>query len=117
MPDVVSILWRLFSVEWQGVPVASLFVFAVGGLMYVAMSRSPTPSTPRALAVRRPGWIARRRARAGIRHRDDRVGVGYTSATRSVHLSGRELAHHGALFGGPGSEKNSHRALRHQPAP
>jgi hypothetical protein len=27
----------------------------------------------------------------------------YTAATRSVHLTERELAHHGALFGGPGS--------------
>jgi hypothetical protein len=74
MPDALSALIRLFSVQWNGLPVASLVVFAVGGLMYVAMSRSSTTATtPRALAVHRPGWIARRRARAGIRHRHDRV--------------------------------------------
>jgi hypothetical protein len=37
MPDVI---WRLFSVTWQGVPVASLAVFVIGGLMYAAMSMS-----------------------------------------------------------------------------
>jgi len=59
------------------------------------------------MAIRRPGWIARRRARAGIAHRRDRVGVGYKSAVGAVHLTARELAHHGALFGGPGSGKTT----------
>ena len=58
-----------------------------------------------AIAMRRPGWIARRRARGGIAHRRDRVGVGYKSAVGTVHLSVRELAGHGAAFGGPGSGK------------
>ncbi len=36
-------------------------------------------------------WLdCRRRARGGISHKRDRVGVGYTSATSSVHLSMRE---------------------------
>src|SRR6266568_4554357 len=57
MPDVLSALIRLFSVQWQGVPVASLAVFAVGGLMYVAMSRSPTSATPQAPACVAPGGL------------------------------------------------------------
>src|SRR5215210_251325 len=91
MPDVLT-LW-------------SLAVLAIGGVMYVVMSRA-TRSSP-TLAVRRPGWVARRRARGGIAHRDDRVGVGYRSAVGAVHLTARELAHHGALFGGPGSGKTT----------
>jgi hypothetical protein len=84
MPDILT-LW-------------SLAVLVIGGGLYLAMSRS----SPRAMAVRRPGWIARRRARGGIRHRRDRVGIGYRSAISTVHLTARELAHHGAVFGGPG---------------
>src|SRR5215210_7845420 len=91
MPDVLT-LW-------------SLAVLAIGGVMYVVMSRA-TRSSP-TLAVRRPGWVARRRARGGIAHRDDRVGVGYRSAWGAVHLTECELAHHGALFGGPGSGKTT----------
>ncbi len=60
-----------------------------------------------AIAVRRPGWIARRRARAGIAHGRGRVGVGYRSAVGAVFLTERELAHHGVLFGGPGSGKTT----------
>jgi len=86
----------------------SLAVLAIGGLLYVAMSMSTRSSaTSTAIAVRRPGWIARRRARAGIGHPRGRVGVGYRSATGAVHLTERELAHHGALFGGPGSGKTT----------
>ncbi|HVQ42377.1 MAG TPA: hypothetical protein VMS54_09225, partial [Vicinamibacterales bacterium] len=84
----------------------SLAVLAIGGLMYLVISRSSTSPTS-ALTVRRPGWIARRRARGGITHKRDRVGVGYTSATRTVHLTSRELAHHGVVFGGPGSGKTT----------
>ena len=78
MPDALSALFRLSAVQWNGLPIAYLAVFAIGGLMYVMMSMS-TRSSPRSstsLAVRRPGWIARRRARGGIAHRPDRVGVG-----------------------------------------
>ena len=72
MPDVLT-LW-------------SLAVLAIGGLMYLVMARS-SATTSAAIAVRRPGWIARRRARGGIRHKHDRVSVGYRSATAAVHLS------------------------------
>src|SRR5215210_7423681 len=98
MPDVLT-LW-------------SLAVFIIGGLMYVAISRSTRSSaTSTAIVVRRPGWIARRRARGGISHPRGRVGVGYKSAVGAVHLSERELAHHGALFGGPGSGKTTYLQL------
>jgi hypothetical protein len=73
MPDALT-LW-------------SLAVLVIGGLMYAAMSmstRSAPSSSP--IAMRRPGWIARRRARGGISHRRDRVGVGYKSAVGAVHL-------------------------------
>jgi hypothetical protein len=105
MPDL---LLRLAATSWTGLPIAAIAMFAFGGLLYVAMLRSsPTASSrPSALAVRRPGWIARRRARGGITHRHDRVGVGYTSATRAVHLSVCELAGHGLAVGGPGSGKS-----------
>jgi hypothetical protein len=93
MPDALT-LW-------------SLLVFVIGGVMYIAMSRSTAAHTSTTLAIRRPGWIARRRARGGISHPEGRVGVGYRSAVGAVHLTERELAHHGALFGGPGSGKTT----------
>ena len=68
--------------------------------------RRPGSSTRRGTSGR-PGWIARRRARAGISHGRGRVGIGYVSATRTMTLSGRELAGHGAVFGGPGSGKTT----------
>src|SRR6266498_550707 len=92
MPDVLT-LW-------------SLAVLAIGGLMYLVMARASATSST-AIAVRRPGWIARRRARGGIAHRRDRVGVGYRSAVGAVHLTARELAGHGLTVGGPGSGKTT----------
>jgi len=82
-------------------------IFAVGGLLYLAMSRSTSgPSSTRAPAVRRPGWIARRRARGGIDHRAG-VGVGYRSAVGAVHLTVAELAGHGVAVGAPKSGKTN----------
>jgi hypothetical protein len=94
MPDALT-LW-------------SLAVLVIGGLMYAMMSMS-TRSAPlaSAVAIRRPGLIARRRARSGITHRSDHVGIGYKSAVGEVHLTLRELAGHGAAFGGPGSGKTT----------
>ena len=37
MSDVIS---RRFSVQWNGLPVANLAVFVLGGLMYAARSMS-----------------------------------------------------------------------------
>src|SRR5688572_16475614 len=87
----------------------TIAVFVIGGLMYAVMSMSTrsSASSSTAIGVRRPGWIARRRARGGIAHPRGRVGVGYRSAVGAVQLSDRELAHHGAVFGGPGSGKTT----------
>ena len=85
MPDALSARFRTFSVQWDGLPVASLVIFAVGGLMYLAMSAATrsTMST-RAIAARRPGWIARRRARGGIDHSRGRVGCRLPSADHAL---------------------------------
>ncbi len=110
MPDALSTLVRLFSVQWNGLPVASLVLFAVGGVMYLAMARASAPAT-RSLARRSPGWIARRRARGGIAHHRGGIGVGYRSATAAVHLDLSALNHHGYVGGAPGSGKTT-RATR-----
>jgi hypothetical protein len=69
-------------------------VFAIGGLLYLVMSLSTRSSTSSSTSinVRRPGWLARRRARGGITHRRGRVGVGYQSEFGRVELTKRELA-------------------------
>jgi hypothetical protein len=54
-----------------------------------------------------PGWLARRRPRAGIGHGRSSWGVGYRSALGGVRLSDREFADHGVLFGAPGSGKTT----------
>jgi hypothetical protein len=93
-------------VQWNGLPVASLVVFAVGGLMYAGMYISTTsPSTTRAPATRRPGRVARRRARGGIRPTKPGAAIGYGSATHQVGLSPRELTLGGLILGALGSGK------------
>jgi hypothetical protein len=106
---MTDIFARLWVVRWNGVPIAYAVVVSIGGPMYAVMSLSTrsSASSTTAITVRRPGWLARRRARGGIAHKRDRIGVGYTSATSTVYLTGRELAHHGAVFGGPGSGKTT----------
>lgn len=66
MPDALT-LW-------------SLAVLVIGGLMYAAMSMSTrSASSSTSIVVRRPGWIARRRARGGIF-----IGaIAWVSATRA----------------------------------
>jgi hypothetical protein len=85
----------------------SLAVLVIGGLMYAAMSMSTrsAPSTPSPVAVRRPGWIARRRARSGIRPTKPGAAIGYASATRRVVLSPCELSLGVLILGTPGSGK------------
>jgi hypothetical protein len=96
-------LIRLSSAEYT-----PIVLLAMLGVLYVTLSIKPRSSTStRMKPVRRPGWIARRRARRGVQHKHDQVGVGYTSATRSVHLSLKELAGHGLTLGGPGSGKTT----------
>lgn len=55
-----------------------------------------------------PGWIARARASRGITHTGGRVGLGYESGfLGAVYLSLKELGHHGAIFGAPGTGKTT----------
>lgn len=102
MPDIVMLLWRFFSLDW--VPVAAL---AMLGIACLAISRGPRRSPGQTLAVRRPGWIARRRARAGISHPRGRVGIGCRSAVSASHLDLVSLNHHGYVGGARGSGKTT----------
>ena len=103
------------SGELAGVPLTTLLAVAVGVLVLVArVARLGTFSTPtaartsRALAVRQPGWLTRRRAASGIQHGPERVGVGYERAIfGTVHLTLAELNHHGYLGGATGSGKTT----------
>ncbi|MDQ6671044.1 MAG: type IV secretory system conjugative DNA transfer family protein, partial [Chloroflexota bacterium] len=90
--------------------VIAVILLSLGGVSVLLVGRSNSTSSSastRTLVVRRPGWIARRRARGGITHRHDRVGIGYASATKPVHLSLAELAGHGLAVGGPKSGKTT----------
>src|ERR671922_1998593 len=99
--------------KWHGIPIVGIAEVAVGGAAAVAMARATSPRAraahaARALAVRSPGWLARRRAAVGIRHGPDRVGVGYERAIfGTVHLTVAELNHHGYLGGATGSGKTT----------
>ncbi len=98
-------LWRSLptSAHWAilGLALAALLVFTLmqGG------------SSPRTAAVpvthsRRPGWLARRRARQGAAHpRDGGCTVGRASWNRSVVLPDEVLRLGGLIFGAPGSGK------------
>ena len=78
-----DVIWRRFSVQWNGLPVATPAVFVVGGLMYAAMSTRPPRSTSASsisVAVRRPGRIARHVLEVGLP-----IGAtAWASATRAL---------------------------------
>ena len=61
---MTDVLARLLLAPPGGLVFAYIVVITMGGVLYVAMSTRSSP-TSTALAVRRPGWIARRRARGG----------------------------------------------------
>jgi hypothetical protein len=109
MAEPLRVLWPLLTAEWHGVPIAGLVVLSVGCAMYAFMSQSTAgarqaaPST----AATAPGWLARRRARGGIAHPTSGWGIGYRSLLTVAKLSDRELAHHGVMFGAPGSGKTT----------
>jgi hypothetical protein len=110
VPDMVL---RLSQASWNGLHIASLAIFAVGGCMYLVMSVSTrsSPSSLTAIVARRPGWIARRRARGGIRPPKEGAAFGYSSALRQVGLSPRELGLGGLMLGAPGSGKTTAAAV------
>jgi hypothetical protein len=105
MPEPIL---RLFLTSWNGFPVAAIAIFAIGGFMALIMNRTPTsrPSST-AIITRRPGWMARRRARGGVHHPKAGAIIGYSSAFRRVGLSPRELALGGLVLGAPGSGKTT----------
>lgn len=57
--------------------------------------------------MKRPGWLARTRARRGVTHPGYGVRLGYQSVLRPAYLTKRELGHHGVIFGAPGSGKST----------
>ena len=56
---------------------------------------------------RRPGWLARWRARRGVRHGWSRWTLGYANGLRSTSLRLAELRHHTLVCGATGSGKTS----------
>jgi hypothetical protein len=107
--EAIGWLSRLTSGSVYGVPLSVALMLPVVVLLFATRLRDgpARTSSPAAIAARRPGWLARRRARAGIAHGRDRMDVGYASAYRSVHLTVRELAGNGLAVGGPKSGKTN----------
>jgi hypothetical protein len=101
-------------VDWlqviQGMPLTTYLALGVGGAVLASSKlrgQRGSDAGTIAMAARRPGWIARRRARHGIHHPHGRVAVGYRSAFGAVHLDLDALNHHGYIGGAPGSGKTS----------
>jgi hypothetical protein len=107
MWDILNALSRLWAIHSIAVSAASLGLALIGGLMYVGLSVTTSETAGPVSKARKPGWLAARRARRGIRQSHGRIGVGYRSGLQQAYLTERELAHHGALFGGPGSGKTT----------
>jgi hypothetical protein len=115
MTDIGPVLWELahqvMVPTWNGVPIAGLAVVGVGGAAYLAASIDSRKPRPQAIAVPRPGWIARRRAAGGLRHPKAGAALGYGSAVHKVGLSARELDLGGLILGTKGSGKTYALAL------
>lgn len=74
-------------------------------------SSAENPSRPEEPARRkRPGWLARWRARRGVRHRWNRWMLGFADALAPVGVQLDDLRHHTLICGATGSGKTS--ALR-----
>jgi hypothetical protein len=56
---------------------------------------------------RRPGWLARLRARTGVAHRRSRWTIGYSNPILPVSVKVDDLRHHTLLCGATGSGKTS----------
>jgi hypothetical protein len=99
------------SGEVAGVPFTTLLAVLVGVLVLasrvVRANGGVGTSTATATSLRRPGWVARRRARRGLRYPRGRIAVGCRSALRVVYLTIAELAGHGLAVGGPKSGKTT----------
>ena len=66
MSDVAREVWEVLGLvmgpKWNGMPIAGLVELAIIGAVLAVVSLKPTTAKPKGLAVRRPGWLARRRA-------------------------------------------------------
>src|ERR1700682_2120011 len=56
---------------------------------------------------RRPGWLARLRARTGVAHRRSRWAIGYSNPMLPISVKIDDLRHHTLLCGATGSGKTS----------
>src|SRR5947209_10185783 len=69
-----------------------------------------TPARQRPLAPekrRRPGWLARLRARTGVAHLRNRWSIGYANPILPVGVKVDDLRHHALVCGATGSGKTS----------
>ena len=109
MTDVARALWDLLNLamvpRWNGYPIVGLAELAVAGSALLLLSRKPSVPVPKQPAVHTPGWIARHRARSGLRHPKAGAAIGYASALHQVRLSQRELDLGGLILGTKGSGK------------
>ncbi len=70
--------------------------------------RLPARQRPQAPEKRRrPGWIARLRARVGVGHGRNRWGIGFSNSLLSVGVKVDDLRHHALVCGATGSGKTS----------
>jgi hypothetical protein len=70
--------------------------------------REPRPNFPQhPKKRRRPGWLARFRARLGVRHRGENWTVGFSNAFLSTSVEFDDLRHHALICGATGSGKTS----------
>lgn len=103
-------LSRLSSGSVAGVPLTLVLMAPVVALLLVTRMRDSAATTRRgdtATVVGQPGWIARRRARRGIAHTPNRIGVGYRSAVGRVRIDVDALRLAGYVGGAPGNGKTS----------
>jgi len=100
VPDSLRVPWLSTYTLWGAT--ALLFVVLAWMQVKSASRRGTVPITH----SRRPGWLARRRARQGVAHpRDGGCTVGHASWNRSVVLPDVVLRLGGLIFGAPGSGK------------
>src|SRR5262252_3113157 len=64
-------------------------------------------ASSRDIALRQPGWLARRRAQRGIVHKPRQIGIGYQSVVTAVRIDIEALRLAGYVGGAPGSGKTS----------
>jgi hypothetical protein len=108
--DELSDPWGWFlGLSWQThVAVLTIAFLWLGFIFWRIGVLLHTPRITSSTVSRPPGWLARRRARRGVRHpKKGGVGIGYTSAVGSACLTWPEFKLGGLCFGAPGSGKTT----------